>query len=374
LGAKSSLVALACAAHCFAADVAITFKVVPQTLPTNSQVFITGNDAKLGEWNAGAVALEKQSDGSWRRTFTFPAGAKLEYKLTRGSWTTEAVGAEGSVPGNLTLNVASNQTVTIAVANWKDAMHKVEGQITGTVKYHRQMEGAGIKPRDVVVWLPPSYEASEKRYPVLYVHDGQNAFDPTTSFLGVDWQIDEVADRLIREGKMREIIVVGISNTDERRQDYSDTPKGRAYMRFIVEKLKLFIDREYRTLPAREHTGVMGSSMGGLISFLLVWNYPEVFSKAACLSPAFVYLNHDATLLVEKYDGPGKNVRIYMDNGGVGLESQLQPGCEKMLAALQAKGFTLGDNLVWFRDPEAEHNERAWSKRVWRPLIFLFGE
>jgi len=355
------------------AEYRVTFTVVPKTLPTNSNVFITGNDETLGQWNAGTVALDKQDDGSWTRTFTFQEGTKLEYKITRGSWQTEAVSVDGAVPPNALLTVQSNETVRIVVANWKDFARKAEGQVTGTVKYHRQMEGEGIKPRDVVVWLPPDYEkTSEKRYPVLFVHDGQNAFDPTTSFLGVDWQIDETADRLIREKKMQEIIVVGIYNTDDRREEYSDTTKGRAYMRFVVEKLKPFIDHEYRTLPQREHTAVMGSSMGGLISFLLAWNYPQVFSQAACLSPAFVLRDIDAPKLVETYEGPDKRIRIYMDIGGVGLESELQPGCEKMLEALQTHGFKMGENLEWFRDGDAEHNERAWSKRVWRPLLFMY--
>ena len=352
-----------------------------KALPAEAKLFIVGNDEKLGGWNPGAVALEKQDDGSWMGVYTFPAGSQLEYKITRGTWETEAVGADGTVPGNFTLNVQSNATVTIVVPNWRDVLHKdivrkVEGQITGVVKYHRQMEGEGIKPRDVIVWLPPSYEkAPERRYPVLYVHDGQNAFDPATSSWGVDWGIDETADRLIREGKLQEILVVGIYNTVDRQPEYTDTPKGHAYMRFVIEKLKPFIDKEYRTRPDREHTAVMGSSMGGLIAFLLAWNYPQAFSQAACLSPAFVdkEINVNVVPLVENYSGDSKKIRIYLDNGGVGLDSHLQPGCEAMLRALQAKGFTMGENLEWYRDPEVEHNERAWSKRVWRPLLFMYG-
>ena len=359
----------------------ITFKITAQTLPEGAKLFIVGNHQKLGDWDPGAAPLEKQDDGSWTGTFPFEAGSHLEYKITRGRWETEAVGPDGVVPGNSVLNVRSNETVRIVVANWRDILYKeaprkVEGQITGVVKYHRQMAGEGIKPRDVIVWLPPSYEKSPaKRYPVLYVHDGQNVFDPATSFLGVDWQIDETADRLIREGKMQEIVIIGIYNTTDRGQDYSDTPKGHAYMRFIVEKLKPFIDKQYRTMPERDHTAVMGSSMGGLISFLMVWNYPQVFSQAACLSPAFLDrdIKANAVPLVETYDGPAKKIRIYMDNGGVGLDDRLQAGCEAMLRALQANGFKMGENLEWYRDPEAEHNERAWSKRVWRPLLFMYG-
>jgi predicted alpha/beta superfamily hydrolase len=359
----------------------ITFKVTAQTVPEGAKVFIVGNHQKLGDWDPAVVALERQDDGSWTGTFQFGAGSQLEYKITRGSWGTEAVSADGIVPGNSVLIVQSNETVRVLVANWRDILHKevprkVEGQITGVVKYHRQMEGEGIKPRDVIVWLPPSYEKSpDKRYPVLYVHDGQNVFDPATSFLGVDWQIDEVADQLIRAGRMQEIIIVGIYNTTDRGPEYSDTPKGHAYMRFIVEKLKPFIDKEYRTMPERKHTAVMGSSMGGLISFLIVWNYPQVFSQAACLSPAFLDsdIKANAVPLVETYDGPAKNIRIYMDNGGVGLDGRLQAGCDAMLRALLDNGFKMGENLEWYHDREAEHNERAWSKRVWRPLSFMYG-
>jgi enterochelin esterase-like enzyme len=356
----------------------VTFRVKAPALPAQPNVFIAGDCDELGQWDAGAIALEKQADGSWSRTFLLHAG-RVEYKITRGSWDSEAVNADGTVPGNAVLDVQSNATVDIVVGNWKDVLRKdfarkVEGQVTGTVKYHRHLEGEGILPRDVIVWLPPGYEkTSAKRYPVLYVHDGQNAFDPTTSFLGVDWQIDETADHLIHEKKMQEIIVVAIGNTPDRGQEYSDTPKGRAYMRFIVENLKPFIDKEYRTLPDREHTAVMGSSMGGLISFLLVWNYPQTFCQAACLSPAFLFRDVNAVSLVEDGSGANKHIRLYIDNGGVGLDAQLQHGCDLMLQALKTNGFTMGKNLEWYSDPGAEHSERAWSKRVWRPLLFMFG-
>jgi len=186
----------------------VTFHVTIPAAPADSKVFITGDREVLGQWNPAAIALEKQEDGSWARTFLLEDG-RVEYKITRGSWETEAVNTDGTVPGNAVLNVASNETVNITVANWRDVLRKdverkIEGQITGTIKYHSHMEADGILPRDVIVWLPPGYEkATEKRYPVLYAHDGQNAFDPTTSFLGVDWQIDETADRLIREKKLQ---------------------------------------------------------------------------------------------------------------------------------------------------------------------------
>lgn len=351
----------------------VTFRVMPQVIPDSEAVYIAGNHPQLGLWRPDTVRLAQQADSSWSRTFEFHAGVRLEYKITRGSWQNEAVNAEGIVLPNAILEVTHDTTVTIEVATWKDFKHQVEGQITGTVAYHRQMPGEGIRPRDIVVWLPPSYaNAPEKRYPVLYMHDGQNVFDPRTSYLGVDWQVDEVADSLIRAGEMEEIIIVGVNNSDDRRAEYSDTEKGRAYMKFLIEKLKPFIDATYRTQPERQNTAVMGSSMGGLISFLLAWHHPEVFSQAACLSPAFIPPFGTAVKMVENDDGPMKNIRLYLDNGGVALDSMLQAGCDQMLHALKQKGFSLGDNLYWFHDKHAEHSERAWAARVWRPLLFMF--
>lgn len=353
----------------------IAFRILPQTMPDSARVYIAGNQTQLGMWQPDVVAFTKESDNSWTRLLSFNAGDKLEYKFTRGSWDNEAVTAEGEVPRNSTLHVTNDTTIIVAIASWKDLRHKVEGQITGTVKYHRNMPGEGIRPRDVIVWLPRSYETSTKRYPVLYMHDGQNIFDPRTSFMGHDWQVDEVADSLMAASRMDEIIIVGVNNTADRREDYSYTDKGRAYMKFLATTLKPFIDANYRTKPEREHTATMGSSMGGLISFLLVWHYPQVFSQAGCLSPAFIApYDNEAVHAVERYAGADKKIRLYMDNGGVALDSVLQSGCDAMLKALAQKGFKEGKNLAWFLDAKAEHNERAWARRVWRPLVFMFGK
>lgn len=352
----------------------ITFRVHPQSMPDTAKVYVVGNHAQLGMWQPDVVALVKQSDGSWNRTFLFKPDEKLEYKFTRGSWDNEAVSAEGVVPRNFFLEVKNDTTVVVAIASWKDLRHKVEGQITGAVKYHRNMTGEGIRPRDVIVWLPPSYDSTTKRYPVLYMHDGQNIFDPRTSFMGNDWQVDEVADSLMRAGEMEEIIIVGVNNSSDRREDYSYTEKGRAYMKFLASTLKPFLDANYRTRPEREHTATMGSSMGGLISFLLVWHHPEIFSQAGCLSPAFIApYDEEAVRAVERYAGADKKIRLYLDNGGVALDSLLQSGCDAMLDALAQKGFARGKNLEWFHDKNAEHNERAWARRLWRPLLFMFG-
>lgn len=345
----------------------------PNVLPDSEAVYICGNIEALGNWNPNKKKLKRIGEKEWSVELKLKTGIDLEYKFTRGSWDTEPTDAGGMTMDNQKLTVRNDTTINFYVVNWKDEKHNFRGQITGNVVYHKNMTGNGILPRDVIVWLPASYAKNpEKRYPVLYMHDGQNIIDPKTSYTGIDWQVDEEVTRLSSEGKMKEIIIVGINNSQTRTRDYSDTPRGRSYMNFITEKLKPFIDKQYRTLPDRENTATMGSSMGGLISFMLVWYHPDVFYSAACLSPAFTDQFDYAIDWVEDESSDRKNIRIYIDCGGVTLDKRLLPGAELMVKTLKKKGFVEGQNLMWYYSPQAEHNEAAWAKRVWRPLTFLF--
>jgi predicted alpha/beta superfamily hydrolase len=359
---------------CNSAEVNVTVTVVtPSSTPRDAQLYIAGNHSLIGDWNPGQVKMTKQSDSVWTISFKLPKDLFFEFKITRGTWNTQAIYVGNEIPPNTHLTVSHDTAITLHPLSWRDIDFAFTENIVGTVKYHRAMKGDGLNhPRDVIVWFPPSYDKdSLRRYPVLYMHDGQNVFDPSTSFIGYDWHVDEVADSLIKTGKMNEVIVVGIYNTPERADEYGDTKLGRAYMRFLVEKVKPMIDSMYRTLPDRENTAVMGSSMGGLMSFLLIWNYPEIFSMAGCLSPVF---REPLIRSVAAYEGADKKIKIYMDNGGVGLDDELQKGCDGMLQALYKIGFLMNGNLVWYKDSTAEHNERAWAARVWRPLTFMFGK
>jgi len=355
-----------------AEPVPVTWMVKAPGLPAGARVYLAGNQPELGEWKADGVPLASAPDGAWTGQVSFAPGTRLEYKFTLGAWEREALTDDGVVPANHELEVVGCATAVHIVTRWKEGGRVVQGQITGRVVYHRGMPGFGLPPRDVLVWLPPSYETdTRKRYPVLYMHDAQQIFDPTTSTHGIDWQIDETATQLIEAGEMEEIIVVGTTCTDDRMREYSDTPAGRAYGEFIVRRLKPFIDRRYRTKPDREYTAVMGSSMGGRISFLLAWQYPEVFSMAGCLSSAFW---GEMIRNVERAERPAQPLKFYLDSGGIGLERILQPGNDWMLEVLRQKGFEIGRDLIWYQDPKAEHNEAAWARRAWMPLRFMFGK
>ncbi len=354
----------------------VEFIVTALGLTDTENVFVTGNQTALGDWNPGLISLDKINDSTWNKTFIFPVNSALEFKFTKGSWGKEALDQDGKIPKNIILNVVKDTNITYRITNWSDTRPKVSGKITGNVKYHPSFKGKNILPHDIVVWLPPSYDSiPNKKYPVLYMHDGQNIFDPSTSSFGVDWQIDETADSLIKTKSIEEIIVIGIYNTYKRRVEYTHTDTGYAYMKFIVNELKPFIDCTYHTLPDRENTAVGGSSLGGLISFMMLWEYSDIFSKAACLSPAFKIestYNLDFVYPVKNYAGPKKDIKIYVYNGGVGLEEELQPGIDEMLAALKDKGYELDKDMLWIKDNSAEHNEAAWAKRVYQFLEFFF--
>lgn len=268
--------------------------------------------------------------------------------------------------------------------------------VTGVVRFHGDFPSQHVAKRNVEVWLPPGYERSATtRYPVLYMHDGQNVFDPATAYVKVDWAVDEVMTDLVARGKVRPAIVVAVWNTPARMQEYmpgkplaSDTliPSGMSgvaafrgkvvsdrYLRFLVEELKPFIDRTYRTKPGPEDTFVMGSSMGGLISAYAMIEYPQVFGGAGCVSTAW-QVGGGVTIpyLKEHLPAPASH-RFWFDHGTMTMDSTIAPYQRQVDAIVRAGGYVDGKNLATRTYPGAEHSERAWRVRVQEPLVFLLG-
>ncbi|MEH0153822.1 alpha/beta hydrolase-fold protein [Limibacter armeniacum] len=354
----------------------VNVKIVLESpeLEADTEVYITGNDSLLGNWNPGKVKMKAKGNGQWEKTVAVLPETPLAFKFTLGSWEREGADANGQPLPDNSLKVHADTSVSYAVNFWRNGEKiPVEGQVTGIVKYHKAVRGKGLQPRDLIVWLPPNYDDEEgKNYPVLYMHDGQNIFDPNTASFKVDWRVDETADSLIRRELIEPIIIVGIYNTTDRSKEYIPGKKGTAYMDFVVNTVKPMIDEKYRTLPDREHTATGGSSAGGIISFMLMWEYNEVFSKAICMSPAFKIQDIDFVDDVLDYTGPQKDIKVYIDNGGVELEEKLQPGVDEMLKALKSKGYKEGEDFWWRHDPKAKHFESAWAKRMPDALEVLF--
>lgn len=356
----------------------VTVIVQPQPTARDSglNVFIAGNTLQTGNWNPSAVPMTGTGKGEWSITLPADSGSVMQFKVTAGSWATEAYYDSGSTPRNTTIDVTKDTTVILRPLFWKRYIlpKKPESAIRGTVQYHRQLTGPGLNhARDIIVWLPPSYDKNPKKhYPVLYMHDGQNVFDPATAYTGYDWRVDEVADSLMKMKKMEEIIIVGINNSPDRLPEYSDSPLGTAFRSFVISVVKPLVDSVYRTKPGREHTGVMGSSLGGLSSLLFVWKHPDVFGMAGCLSSSFWYDDERTLHEVKDDEGHRKNIRIYLDCGG--REKELLSGYKRMVEILKSKGFKKGKDLEYTLDSKGTHSEYYWAKRVWRPLLFMYGK
>lgn len=355
-------------------QVLITISV---TVPVGTnQVILVGNIPLLGNWDhSSALPLTMVDSTTFSGSFSVLRNISIEYKLTHGSWESEALTENRMVPGNTQLTVRGDTTITHTVAIWKDTGKIPGAGITGLRNYHRDFYSLELNNRrDIIVWLPPSYSTdSLARYPVLYMHDGQNIIDPFTSFAGQDWRMDEVATELIELGKIEEIIIVGINNTDNRTAEYSPLHLGEQYSTFMINTLKPFIDSTYRTMQKPEHTAVMGSSMGGIISFHLAWEYPQTFSMAGCLSPAFLIDDNEIINRIRNYSGPEKTIKLYIDNGTIGLEQRLQPAIDELVPLLNQISFMDEHHLLYYIADGAEHNEAAWAERVYLPLVFFFG-
>lgn len=254
----------------------------------------------------------------------------------------------------------------------------------------------GLKPRHVDVWLPPGYDADRSaRYPVLYMHDGQNVFDPASGYGGQEWGVDEVITAMTQDGRLRLAIVVALWNTADRwreylpqqavtgmtrvgtgiggRVDVTEPWLGDAYLAFLVETVKPAIDRTFRTRPERAQTFIMGSSMGGLASLYAISRYPEVFGGAAAISTHWPAAD-GATISWFADRLPDRAThRIWMDHGTATLDSLYPPLQARMDAAFRRAGWTPGTQWVTRAYPGAAHDERSWRARLHEPLAFLLG-
>jgi len=345
--------------------------IAPPSTPSDALLQLVGNQAALGDWFfPDAPKMERSNDSVWTYTGSFSKSTFLSFKVIRGSYYNEALfGGSTDFPPNLSFYIRADTTVVLHPYSWNDVLNN---SVTGTVNYYHNFDCPLLRfSRNVTVWLPPSYASSPgKRYPVLYAQDGQNLFDASFSFGGHEWHMDEIADSLIRAGATDEFIIVGIDNTHDRWQEYSGTEVGRKYLDFIVHRLKPFVDSVYRTRADRENTAMLGSSMGGLISFYMLWLHPDVFSKAACLSGGFAYDPGDIVDSAGRSTARLAGTRIYLDCGDRDLDLHFLPDNRKMAGYLSRDARL---KAVFKIFPGATHNEQAWAGRIWEPLVFLFG-
>lgn len=350
----------------------------PEITPPWQPVFLAGDGPLLGDWSASGVGLERCEDGAHRARLELAPDFQGRFLATLGRWQT----VEGDGHGH-------EQVARTLYANGSTAIEvRVRGWGRDSIRCHHNFASRFLPhARTLSVWLPPGYDVEpERRFPALYLHDGQNLFDPQTAFAGNPWYADECAEREVRAGRVEPLILVGIANSVDRLREYgphhgdsgADPDWARDYGRFVVEEVKPFIDSTYRTRPEAESTGVGGSSMGGLISLQLCKWYPGVFRRCAALSPSlwwdreyFLHSIHESTEWMER-------CRVWADmgsrEGGSGTGMYSMVGRASRLARDFAQyGMREGRDFNVEIVDGGTHNEASWGSRFDRVLQFLYG-
>lgn len=348
---------------------------LPMDTPSEDTIYIGGS---FNGWNPGDTeyALEKNEDNNWFIVMPErPIGTTIEFKFTRGEWTTVEKSANGDEIANRQFTYGNGDTVQFDIANW--AVPGGGSTAAGNVSildeqfYMPQLD----RSRRIWIYLPPGYDNSDESYPVLYMHDGQNIFDAFTSYVG-EWEVDETLNRLASEG-FQVPIVVGIDHGGtERINEYLPwiNPQyggglGDEYVDFLVYTLKPYIDENFRTLPGREFTGIMGSSMGGLISQYGGLKYQDVFSKAGIFSPAY-WISDSVWTFTNEIDKL-QSMRIYQLIGGA-EGAEYVAGMWKMHDTLTSIGFN-DNELLSLEIAGGQHSENFWKNQFADAYLWMFA-
>lgn len=299
-------------------------------------------------------------------------------------------------------------TLLVAVPAAAEELKPVHAS-AGTIVDLGVVQSKFTDPRRVVVWLPSSYRPNGPRHAVLYMHDGQNLFDKATAGYGMEWEVDEHLDRLIRAKQVRPTIVVGIWNTPKRLQEYvpakafahlppkymdrvrglyGGDPLSDGYLKFIVREVKPRIDRRFRVRTDRANTAIIGSSMGALISLYAIDEYPRVFGGAGMMSthwPLFLPVEGQKEISEAEYEAVSSAFerylasalpspathKLYFDHGTETLDAIYARYQKRVDAVVSRRGYRPGRNWISRNFPGQKHNEISWASRVDVPLRFL---
>jgi len=383
-----TLILLACfLASYFVAQAQLTLKInaIPVNTPVGANIHVVGS---FNNWDPADATKVLSFMGSGQYQIElYPAVGQVNFKFTRGSWTT----VEGNAIGNylpdrvLTYN-GQPTTVNLSILSWEDlGSSGANGTASANVHildqdfYLPQLN----RNRRIWIYLPPDYQSTAKKYPVLYMHDGQNLFDQNTASFG-EWEVDESLNELQAQGDWG-CIVVGIDHGSQYRFDeYSPWVnsqygggQGDEYVEFIVNTLKPYIDANFRTLPGRLTTGIAGSSMGGLISMYAFAERQDVFAKAGIFSPAFWFADNEPVNHVANHPKQG-NARVYFISGADEEANGNQSNyvVEDMQAvanAMTTAGFSPGEKSFNVKS-DGQHSEWFWAREFPDAYKWLFAD
>ncbi len=363
------------------AQVTFIINKIPDNTPENAAIYISGN---FEGWTGGQEKYHLQKNGDSYHITIPRINEKIQFKFTLGSWDKVETDKNGNnIENRNYIFKKIPETVKITVENWNDPKPIVStaSKNVSILSEEFYIPQLGRK-RKIWLYLPPGYRDSGKKYPVIYMHDGQNLFDKATSFSG-EWEVDETLNQIFNEtGKG--FIVTGIDNGGKKRLDeYSpwENPKygggeGVAYTDFIAKTLKPYVDKHYRTLPEKENTAIFGSSMGGLISFYAGLKYPEIFGLTGVFSPSFWF--SEKSFDFARSHGNQQDSRIYFlcgdaegENTTLNEISQTVLDMNKMSELLRISGFET-KNILLKVIPGGKHNEKLWRENFKEAVTWLF--
>lgn len=356
------------------AQVTLRLSSIPVNTPANPTIYFASN---INNWNAGDAAYTLSLvNGSYQ--IIIPEGTgTVQFKFTRGAWTSVEGGPNCEEIANRTFTfTGSPQTINLTVQKWKDLCGSTAASNVQILNNAFVMPQLNNRTRRIWLYLPPDYNSTAKRYPVLYMHDGQNLFDAATSFSG-EWQVDETLNTLHASGNYG-AIVVGIDNGGALRlNEYSpwNNPQygggeGAAYIDFIAQTLKPFIDANYRTLTSPEHTCLFGSSMGGFISTYGAVRYPNVFGKAGAFSPAYWFALTELNNYITTSTTNIANLRI-SHVAGQNESGTMAPNINTVTSHLLTRGLNSTNSQIKI-DADGTHTEAYWRREFGAAYQWLF--
>ena len=361
---------------------------LPTNTPTSATIYLAGS-CNMWQPASGSYAFIRADDGSYQCTLPASVVGDIEFKFTRGTWSTVETDAHQQDIGNRQLRVSDRPTVIrLQVDGWKDSGQNGSPAACRSTALQSQvhiLDTAFLMPqlqrrRRVWIYLPNDYTtAVEKRYPVLYMHDGQNVFDTCTSFSG-EWGVDEALSQLQQQGQNAAgCSVVAVDNGgSERLNEFSPWrnaeyggAQGNQYVDFLVQTLKPYIDAHYRTLTGREYTGIAGSSMGGLISTYAALKYPQVYSKVGVFSPAFWFAKDSLFQYVGQH--PTKLATRFYFVSGTSESETMAPLMQTMYTTLRQQGVPTED-LAYAALQDGKHAEWFWKREFPAVYQMLYQE
>lgn len=359
-------------------DAQVTFKVdqIPVNTPADATLFISGS---FEGWSGGASTyqLTKEGDGYYYITLDQRTGT-IQYKFTRGSWASVEKGPNGEEIANRNYTFGGNgDTVSVQIASWAGGTSgSTASENVSILDETFSMAPYFNRTRTVRIYLPPNYDITEESYPVLYMLDGQNLFDQLTSFAG-EWEVDETLDRL-HETFGFDLIVVGIDNGGSNRiGEYTPWSHpthgggdGALFADFLTESLKPYVEANYRVKLGKENTGIMGSSLGGLLAHYAGLKNPDIYGKVGVFSPSF-WFSDSSFVFSGQHSQIEDSYMFFM--AGSNESGSMVPQMDQMISTMDSAGFP-SEQMYRVVVPGGQHNEALWRGQFEEAVLWLFKD